>query len=730
MNELETQLIDERKVYQEIIQEIVTGASDDYSVLSKLLKLAISVVPEADYGSVSVIEEDSWRFIDAVGHDADRLKELTLKFTKYDKEMGSGIFVVDNLLEHQQDIKTGQDLENYKELVKASKPIKSTIEVIARNEMQFLGQLTLDIKADSEKAFTKESVDKLQLYRDTLKLALLHKENSTIIDRYDNVIEIFNQHTNQFNFLKKEFIDDFSSILLQEVHEASCLLFSTFEDNNAKIEKVIGFSELEVNNLPSSRSEFLELLDSDSYLEVSDNVYLYRSETSEVPIFVNSEVDLEKRDSLLALLKSNDQFIGYIYMRVGQKNYSSFSRKSKKVFSLMSKLASTFIVLYRNNKVIDNFELISGLINKLMFSVINQDELFLAEVLNTAVEMIPEASYGSISEFEDGLWKYKYGVGHDVKKINKIGLKESHCVKVESITDVKNLKDSKITIIKDFDKYRNEEIPVAMKEKFLKAAKPIGQSAFMQYHLDGVHIGNFSIDTARDNIVDFSESSISLLKAFSNIVFVYFGFRNFISEQEKSQEEIRSLNHMLEERVKKRTEELNQANIQLQELVSIDGLTELYNRRSFDDYINEKWKSASRHKENLAIIMIDIDNFKAYNDYYGHMKGDRCLQQFASILTNHFKRGDDYVARYGGEEFVVAISKTDDDQVIAYVESLLEEVRKEMIPHLAADKKFLTISAGIAFKNESDKKLTSCLKRSDEALYFAKANGKDQVGIK
>jgi len=720
--------IDERKVYQEIIQEIVTSDSDDYSVLSKLLNLALDVTPEADYGSVSIIVEDSWRFIDAVGHDAKRLKELTLEFTKYDKERGSDIFVVDNLLEVTQDVKTGSDLDNYLELIKASKPIKSTVEIIARNGDNFLGQITLDIAAESDKSFSKESIERLKIYRDTLRMILTYKENTATIDRYDNVIGLFNEHTNQLSSHKSNFIDDFVDLIFGEIPESSRLLFAAFKDDEISIEKNHGFDDYVYELSKYTKNDFLNILSGLKLENLGDNVYYHSSKDANYLLKLKQRDVIIRNEALIAVLKNEGEHLGFIFLQAEDTFIGSYSRKSKRLFKLLSRLISTYFVLYKSNMMIDNFEKISNLLKKLMSSVIDQDDTLLKSTLETAVDIIPEAESGSVSGFEDGFWRFKYTVGHDLEALSKIDIKKEHCVQIKNITDKSLMYNDSIALVSDFDKYREEKIPEETKKKFIQAVKPATQAAYMQYYDEEENIGNFSIEIPADKNITFSESSLRILDALSNIIYAYFGFRNFVKKQNESQNEIELLNRELEERVRQRTAELNIANQRLQELVAIDGLTNLYNRRHFEVNVHEKWQSALRHDDDFAIVMIDIDYFKPYNDHYGHLQGDKCLQRVSKILLRHFRRADDYVARYGGEEFVVVISKTDADEVVKYVEQFIQKIRDERIIHEFSCKGHITVSAGIAFKDD-DAEFNTCLKRADDALYQAKEDGKDRVVV-
>ncbi|MEB3337944.1 MAG: diguanylate cyclase, partial [Leptolyngbyaceae bacterium] len=120
--------------------------------------------------------------------------------------------------------------------------------------------------------------------------------------------------------------------------------------------------------------------------------------------------------------------------------------------------------------------------------------------------------------------------------------------------------------------------------------------------------------------------------------------------------------------------ELEKANQELKHLTNIDGLTQVANRRCFDEYIEQEWKRLAREKGSLSIIMVDIDFFKLYNDTYGHLGGDECLRSVARILSKVVKRPADLVARYGGEEFAVILPNTDLEGALKVAEAIQAQV--------------------------------------------------------
>ncbi|NET51532.1 MAG: PleD family two-component system response regulator [Merismopedia sp. SIO2A8] len=176
-------------------------------------------------------------------------------------------------------------------------------------------------------------------------------------------------------------------------------------------------------------------------------------------------------------------------------------------------------------------------------------------------------------------------------------------------------------------------------------------------------------------------------------------------------------------------QELERVNQKLKEHVITDALTGLANRRHFDECLDREWKRSLRDESTLALILCDIDYFKAYNDTYGHQAGDLCLQQVAQALkTKAAKRATDIVARYGGEEFAAILPGTGLDGALEVADRLKNGVRELGIPHQGArgSHDHITISVGVASTvAERDILPSDLLNCADKALYHAKENGRN-----
>lgn len=178
-------------------------------------------------------------------------------------------------------------------------------------------------------------------------------------------------------------------------------------------------------------------------------------------------------------------------------------------------------------------------------------------------------------------------------------------------------------------------------------------------------------------------------------------------------------------------QDLQRANLELQRLAISDGLTQVANRRRFDEYLTQEWQRLSREHAPLSLILCDVDFFKAYNDTYGHQAGDQCLRQIARAISLTATRPADLVARYGGEELVVILPNTPAAGALQVAEDIRQQVRNLEIAHaksLIGD--YITLSMGIAEAIPSTNlQPDSLITAADQALYKAKAGGRDTVVI-
>jgi len=185
----------------------------------------------------------------------------------------------------------------------------------------------------------------------------------------------------------------------------------------------------------------------------------------------------------------------------------------------------------------------------------------------------------------------------------------------------------------------------------------------------------------------------------------------------------------LENKVKERTEELLIANEKLELIANLDGLTQIANRRRFDQYLQLEWQRHLREKQPLTLILIDIDYFKRYNDYFGHQQGDECLQKVAQTIASIPKRSSDLTARYGGEEFAVILVNTDIQGGVTIAEEIRGAIASLKIDHPQSEiTNHVTLSLGVfSIIPDYNNTIEDFIKTTDQALYFAKSQGRNRI---
>ncbi|MGF1479694.1 MAG: diguanylate cyclase domain-containing protein [Cyanophyceae cyanobacterium] len=182
-------------------------------------------------------------------------------------------------------------------------------------------------------------------------------------------------------------------------------------------------------------------------------------------------------------------------------------------------------------------------------------------------------------------------------------------------------------------------------------------------------------------------------------------------------------------KLKSLTVQLEAANQQLKQFAFIDGLTQVGNRRYFDDCLLREWKRLAREQSPLSLILWDVDYFKVYNDTYGHPAGDECLKVVASVIDTTMRRPADEAARFGGEEFAAILPNTPVEGARHVAELVQERLRTTALPHAGSPVgEFVTLSAGVAgFVPLPDQSPEILIAAADQALYQAKHKGRNRV---
>ncbi|GLS24823.1 diguanylate cyclase [Marinibactrum halimedae] len=175
--------------------------------------------------------------------------------------------------------------------------------------------------------------------------------------------------------------------------------------------------------------------------------------------------------------------------------------------------------------------------------------------------------------------------------------------------------------------------------------------------------------------------------------------------------------------------ELGELNEKLSYLSTKDELTGLYNRRMFSQKAEEVVQLSKRFNKPVSVMMMDVDHFKLYNDFYGHVEGDQCLKMVGNCISKIFNRKTDLFARYGGEEFIVLLSDSNRYQALEVAEKLLNELETQGMPHAkSTTAAHVTVSIGIASLNQNEEvKLGELIERADKNLYVAKTSGRNRA---
>jgi diguanylate cyclase (GGDEF)-like protein len=196
-------------------------------------------------------------------------------------------------------------------------------------------------------------------------------------------------------------------------------------------------------------------------------------------------------------------------------------------------------------------------------------------------------------------------------------------------------------------------------------------------------------------------------------------------------QELRLANQELERRVEERTAELGQANARLQQMAMEDGLTGLANRRHFDTVLDTEVRRALRGGGLLSLLLGDVDFFKRFNDRYGHVAGDECLQTVGEVMRASFRRAEELPARYGGEEFAVILPGLDASQALQAAERFRCALEARGLPHAGSEAApVVTLSLGLVTARVTGETSPDWLiKQADEALYRSKSSGRNRVSV-
>jgi diguanylate cyclase (GGDEF)-like protein len=237
------------------------------------------------------------------------------------------------------------------------------------------------------------------------------------------------------------------------------------------------------------------------------------------------------------------------------------------------------------------------------------------------------------------------------------------------------------------------------------------------------------VELTRQNLLT---TLIASLRAYRDIIIIEnqkIKLTQAFEKLQESQIQLEEYAFTLEKKIAERTSALETANLRLQRLATIDGLTQVANRRCFDEYWFQQWMLLQEEKQPLSLILIDVDYFKNYNDHYGHLAGDECLRQVAQSLRKLLMRPQDLVARYGGEEFVVILPHTPMEGAKKVAEGIISIIYDLNLVHAESQvSDRITLSIGVACVVPNvDLSWEAPISLADKALYQAKQEGRNRI---
>jgi diguanylate cyclase (GGDEF)-like protein/PAS domain S-box-containing protein len=229
----------------------------------------------------------------------------------------------------------------------------------------------------------------------------------------------------------------------------------------------------------------------------------------------------------------------------------------------------------------------------------------------------------------------------------------------------------------------------------------------------------------RDGRLFWNEISLSPICDPEGQVVYYIAIQTDVTDRKRAEEELQRSQAAMGQM----NRELYRLNDRLNRLANLDGLTEVANRRCFDERLQQEWQRLTREKQPISLILGDIDYFKRYNDTYGHLDGDDCLRSVARAMSGCIHRSADLVARCGGEEFAVILPNTPLEGVLRVAENVRAAIEALQIPHQASDaNNYVTMSLGVATIIPTPKQeAKELIATADRALFRAKALGRNRV---
>jgi len=332
---------------------------------------------------------------------------------------------------------------------------------------------------------------------------------------------------------------------------------------------------------------------------------------------------------------------------------------------------------------------------------------------------LKNGDYLHFSIFQNDSFSYEkiFNLQKPIKNLNFKIEKNTHTIAVESYLQ------SKIIMIDDI--YDDESYEFKATKEFDEEFEYKTKSILTAPLIDTINnktIGVLQLINKKENekIIPFTQEDKEFISLSS-----YFIVLSIINEKNKIKD-LEKINLELEDKIHLRTKELLDTQVKLQEQVHTDPLTNLYNRRHFNDVNKSLFSMAQRSTSPLTVLLIDIDNFKNINDNFGHQIGDIVIKSLANIFINTIRQSD-IAIRYGGEEFLILLSSTNLHQAEILAEKIRANVNNTKIKHSGSKELTFTISLGLSTVKENDVDINATIQNADKALYIAKESGKNQT---
>lgn len=418
-------------------------------------------------------------------------------------------------------------------------------------------------------------------------------------------------------------------------------------------------------------------------------------------------IDQLKNDEIVSSYqkKINDKIYQLTVKKINTRNSISyllfFTDRTKeikyeiKIEEIMTDLELTVKKRTRSAEVFK--ELLSKITS--IDSKINNENYYLTKLFSIGVDLIDKVDAGAIYLFKKGKVKFIYTLGHSKSVLNR-----SNISVLDFEFPTRRLRYVKNITKQTSDKFNRENKVEKMKD-YQKGVIPIKETIIIGLEHNNRIIGGMTYEISTTSDESFSEEDKEFFRVLASVFNSYYSNFKFVEEQELLMNEEKEL---------------------LKNELMIDDLTGISNKKHFNELLEKQWSRSKIKKENISIVMIDIDYFKLFNDYYGHVKGDFVLKEVAKALK---LREDDIVARYGGEEFIALFNGLKHDSVMEIAERIRENIELLNIENYKVENnRKLTISLGVATTNKLDEiEPIDLIKKADKNLYASKKTGRNKV---